>query len=134
MPGAMATMAIADGGTLLNAPDVYMQKIAVGRGYAKGVVELDASPADNVRRLAKAKGVDATAITVLVLDRPRHSDIIAGVRGAGAAVRLITDGDVAGGIHFADPDHTRVGMYNRTRGAPRGLVVAAAPRVASGPV
>src|SRR3982075_1194703 len=69
MPGAIATMAMAEGGTLLNAPDVYMQKIAIGPGYAKGVVELDASPADNVRRLAKAKGVDASAITVLVLDR-----------------------------------------------------------------
>ena len=80
MPGAIATMAMADGGTLLHAPDVYMQKIAVGPGYAKGVVELDASPADNVRRLAKAKGVDPSAITVLVLDRPRHSDIINGVR------------------------------------------------------
>ena len=80
MPGAIATMAMADGGTLLHAPDVYMQKIAVGPGYAKGVVELDASPADNVRRLAKAKGVDASAITVLVLDRPRHADIINGVR------------------------------------------------------
>jgi fructose-1,6-bisphosphatase II / sedoheptulose-1,7-bisphosphatase len=82
MPGAIATMAMADGGTLLHAPDVYMQKIAIGPGYAKGVVELDASPADNVRRLAKAKGVDASAITVLVLDRPRHADIIAGVRGS----------------------------------------------------
>src|ERR1035441_1261261 len=108
MPGAIATMAMADGGTLLHAPDVYMQKIAVGPGYAKGVVELDASPADNVRRLAKAKGVDASAITVLVLDRPRHSEIIAGIRGTGAAVRLITDGDVAGVIHCADPDNTGV--------------------------
>ena len=98
MPGSIATMAMADGGTLLHAPDVYMQKIAVGPGYAKGVVELDASPADNVRRLAKAKGVDPSAITVLVLDRPRHSDIINGVRSTGAAVRLITDGDVAGVI------------------------------------
>ncbi len=92
MPGAIATMAMADGGTLLHAPDVYMQKIAVGPGYKKGVVELDASPADNVRRLAKAKGVDASAITVLVLDRPRHSDIIQSVRSTGAAVRHITDG------------------------------------------
>src|ERR1700682_381387 len=95
MPGSIATMAMADGGTLLHAPDVYMQKIAIGPRYAKGIVELDASPADNVRRLAKAKGVDAAAITVLVLDRPRHSDIIAGVRSTGAAVRLISDGDVA---------------------------------------
>src|SRR6266545_744538 len=95
MPGAIATMAMADGGTLLHAPDVYMQKIAVGPGYKKGVVELDASPADNVHRLAKAKGVDASAITVLVLDRPRHAEIIAGVRSTGAAVRLITDGVLA---------------------------------------
>ena len=80
MPGAIATMAMADGGTLLHAPDVYMQKLAVGPGYDKGVVELDASPADNVRRLAKAKGVEPAAITVLVLDRPRHADIITGVR------------------------------------------------------
>jgi fructose-1,6-bisphosphatase II / sedoheptulose-1,7-bisphosphatase len=92
MPGAIATMAMADGGTLLHAPDVYMEKLAVGPGYNKGVVDLDASPADNVRRLAKAKGVEPSAITVLVLDRPRHADIIQGVRSTGAAVRLITDG------------------------------------------
>ncbi len=110
MPGAIATMAMPDGGTLLHAPDVYMQKIAVGPGYKKGVVELDASPADNVRRLAKAKGVDASAITVLVLDRPRHADIITGVRSTGAAVRLITDGD----------------------GAPEGVLAAAALRCIGG--
>src|SRR5215467_16221867 len=104
MAGAIATVAMADGGTLLHAPDVYMEKIAIGPGYPKGVVELDASPADNVRRLAQAKGVDASAITVLVLDRPRHADIIQGVRGTGAAVRLITDGDVAGVIHTASPE------------------------------
>src|SRR5450432_752850 len=132
MPGAIATIAMADGGTLLHAPDVYMQKIAVGPGYAKGVVELDASPADNVRRLAKAKGVDPTAITVLVLDRPRHSDIISGVRGTGAAVRLITDGDVAGIIHTADPDNTGVDMYIGTGGAPEGVLAAAALRCIGG--
>ncbi len=132
MPGAIATMAMADGGTLLHAPDVYMQKIAVGPGYAKGVVELDASPADNVRRLAKAKGVDASAITVLVLDRPRHSDIIQGVRSTGAAVRLITDGDVAGVIHCADPDNTGVDMYIGTGGAPEGVLAAAALRCIGG--
>src|ERR1700716_4657506 len=92
MPGSIATMAMADGGTLLHAPDVYMQKIAVGPGYKKGVVELDASPAENVRRLAKAKGVEASAITVLVLDRPRPAVIISGLRGTGAAAQLITTG------------------------------------------
>ncbi len=132
MPGAIATMAMADGGTLLHAPDVYMQKIAVGPGYKKGVVELDASPADNVRRLAKAKGVDAAAITVLVLDRPRHADIIAAIRGTGAAVRLITDGDVAGVIHCADPDNTGVDMYIGTGGAPEGVLAAAALRCIGG--
>jgi len=132
MPGAIATMAIADGGTLLHAPDVYMQKIAIGPGYAKGVVELDASPADNVRRLAKAKGVDPSAITVLVLDRPRHSDIINGVRSTGAAVRLITDGDVAGVIHCADPDNTGVDMYIGTGGAPEGVLAAVALRCIGG--
>ena len=132
MPGSIATMAMADGGTLLHAPDVYMQKIAVGPGYAKGVVELDASPADNVRRLAKAKGVDASAITVLVLDRPRHSDIINGVRSTGAAVRLITDGDVAGVIHCADPDNTGVDMYIGTGGAPEGVLAAVALRCIGG--
>ena len=132
MPGAIATMAMADGGTLLHAPDVYMQKIAVGPGYTKGVVELDASPADNVRRLAKAKGVEVSAITVLVLDRPRHADIIAGVRSTGAAVRLITDGDVAGVIHCADPDNTGVDMYIGTGGAPEGVLAAAALRCIGG--
>src|ERR1700688_4289853 len=132
MPGAIATMAIADGGTLLHAPDVYMQKIAIGPGYGRGVVELDASPADNVRRLDKAKGVDASAITVLVLDRPRHSDIIQGVRSTGAAVRLITDGDVAGVIHCADPDNTGVDMYIGTGGAPEGVLAAAALRCIGG--
>jgi fructose-1,6-bisphosphatase II / sedoheptulose-1,7-bisphosphatase len=125
-------MAMADGGTLLHAPDVYMQKIAIGPGYKKGVVELDASPADNVQRLAKAKGVEASAITVLVLDRPRHADIIAGVRSTGAAVRLITDGDVAGVIHCADPDNTGVDMYIGTGGAPEGVLAAAALRCIGG--
>jgi len=132
MPGAIATMAMADAGTLLHAPDVYMQKIAIGPGYSKGVVELDASPADNVRRLAKAKGVDPSAITVLVLDRPRHSEIIQGVRSTGAAVRLITDGDVAGVIHCADPDNTGVDMYIGTGGAPEGVLAAAALRCIGG--
>jgi fructose-1,6-bisphosphatase II / sedoheptulose-1,7-bisphosphatase len=132
MPGAIATMAMADGGTLLHAPDVYMQKLAIGPGYAKGVVELDASPADNVKRLAKAKGVEPSAITVLVLDRPRHADIIQGVRSTGAAVRLITDGDVAGVIHCATPDETGVDMYIGTGGAPEGVLAAVALRCIGG--
>src|ERR1700749_4863264 len=132
MPGAIATMAMADGGTLLHAPDVYMQKIAVGPGYAKGVVDIDATATDNVRRLAKAKGVDVSAITGLVLDRPRHSDIIQEIRSSGAAVQLIADGDVAGVIHCADPENTGVDMYLGTGGAPQGVLGAAALRCIGG--
>ena len=132
MPGAIATMAMADGGTLLHAPDVYMQKIAIGPGYPKNVIELDASPAENIRRLAKAKDVPMSGITALVLDRPRHAEIIAAVRSTGAAVRLITDGDVAGVIHTADPDNTGVDIYLGTGGAPEGVLAAAALRCIGG--
>src|SRR5262249_23472737 len=93
MPGAIATMAAAEGGPLLNAPDVYMEKIAIGPGYPAGVVKLDASPDDNIRALAEAKGVKPEGITALILDRPRHADLVAAVRKAGASVRFITDGD-----------------------------------------
>src|SRR3989449_2658635 len=93
MPGAIATVAMADGGTLLHAPDVYMEKIAIGPGYPKGVVDLDAPAEDNIHKLAKAKGVKPADITALMLDRPRHADLIAAVRRAGAAGSLISDGD-----------------------------------------
>jgi fructose-1,6-bisphosphatase II / sedoheptulose-1,7-bisphosphatase len=132
MPGAIATMAMADGGTLLHAPDVYMEKIAIGPGYAKNTIDLDAPPAENIQRLAKAKGVPASAITALVLDRPRHAEIISAIRGTGAAVRLITDGDVAGVIHTASPDETGVDIYMGTGGAPEGVLAAAALRCIGG--
>ena len=132
MAGAIATMAIAEGGTLLNAPDVYMEKIAVGPGYPTGVVDLDAKPEDNIRSLAKAKGVKPSDITALVLDRPRHAEVIAGVRRAGAAVRLITDGDVAGVIHTADPEATGIDIYIGIGGAPEGVLAAAALRCIGG--
>jgi len=132
MPGAIATMAMAEGGTLLNAPDVYMEKIAVGPGYPAGVIDLDAPPEDNIRKLAKAKGVAPEAITALVLDRPRHAAIISAVRATGAAVRLITDGDVAGVIHTADPDNTGVDIYIGTGGAPEGVLAASALRCIGG--
>jgi fructose-1,6-bisphosphatase II / sedoheptulose-1,7-bisphosphatase len=132
MPGAIATMAMADGGTLLHAPDVYMEKLAIGPGYPKGVVDLDAPPADNVRKLAKVKCVDPAAVTVLVLDRPRHAEIINSVRSTGAAVRLITDGDVAGVIHTATPEETGVDMYLGTGGAPEGVLAAVALRCIGG--
>jgi len=126
MPGAIATMAMADGGTLLNAPDVYMEKIAIGPGYQKGIVDLDAPAEENIRALARAKGVKTEEITALILDRPRHADLIAAVRKAGASVRLITDGDVAGVIHTADPQSTGIDIYLGIGGAPEGVLAAAA--------
>jgi fructose-1,6-bisphosphatase II / sedoheptulose-1,7-bisphosphatase len=132
MPGSIATMAMADGGTLLHAPDVYMQKIAIGPGYDKNVIELDASPEDNIRRLAKAKGVPMSGITVLVLDRPRHAAMIAAIRSTGAAVRLIDDGDVAGVIHCANPEKSGIDLYIGTGGAPEGVLAAAALRCIGG--
>jgi fructose-1,6-bisphosphatase II / sedoheptulose-1,7-bisphosphatase len=132
MPGAIATVALADGGTLLNAPDVYMEKIAIGPGYPKGVVDLDAPAEENIANLAKAKGVKPAGITALILDRPRHADLIAGVRKTGAAVSLITDGDVAGVIHTADPEDTGIDIYMGIGGAPEGVLAAAALRCIGG--
>ena len=132
MPGAIATMAMAEGGTLLNAPDVYMEKIAIGPGYPKNTVDLD-DPADvSIMKLAKAKGVKPSEITALILDRPRHADMIAAVRKTGAAVRLITDGDVAGVIHCADPTATGIDIYIGVGGAPEGVLAAAALRCIGG--
>ena len=132
MPGAIATIAVADTGTLLHAPDVYMEKMAVGPGYLKGVVDLDAPVSDNIHALARAKGVQPADITVLVLDRPRHSDLISELRRSGAAVRLITDGDIAGVIDTVDPETTGVDMYIGIGGAPQGVLAAAALRCIGG--
>jgi fructose-1,6-bisphosphatase II / sedoheptulose-1,7-bisphosphatase len=131
MPGAIATMAMAEGGTLLNAPDVYMEKIAVGPGYPKGVVDLDASPEENIRALAKAKDVKPSDITALVLERPRHAHLIDAIRKTGASVSLITDGDVAGVIHTADAS-TGIDIYLGIGGAPEGVLAAAALRCIGG--
>jgi fructose-1,6-bisphosphatase II / sedoheptulose-1,7-bisphosphatase len=132
MPGAIATLAMAEGGTLLHAPDIYMDKIAIGPGYPKGVVDLDAPADDNVLALAKAKGVKPGAITAMILDRPRHADLIAAVRRVGAAVSLITDGDVAGVIHTADPDKSGIDIFLGIGGAPEGVLAAAALRCIGG--
>jgi fructose-1,6-bisphosphatase II / sedoheptulose-1,7-bisphosphatase len=132
MPGAIATLAIAEDGTLLHAPDIYMAKIAIGPGYPKGVVDLDAPAGENIVNLAKAKGVKPQAITAMILDRPRHADVIMAVRKAGAAVSLITDGDVAGVIHTADPDKTGIDIYLGIGGAPEGVLAAAALRCIGG--
>jgi fructose-1,6-bisphosphatase II / sedoheptulose-1,7-bisphosphatase len=132
MPGAIATVAMAESGTLLHAPDVYMEKIAIGPGYPKGVIDLDARAEDNILSLAKAKGVKPAEITALLLDRPRHADLIAGVRKAGASVALITDGDVAGVIHTADAANTGIDIYLGIGGAPEGVLAAAALRCIGG--
>ena len=132
MPGSIAVMAMARAGSLLNAPDVYMEKIAIGPGYPQGVVDLDMSAEENVRALAKAKGVSPGEITVLILDRPRHEHLITGVRKAGASVRLITDGDVAGVIFTAQAETTGVDMYMGTGGAPEGVLAAGALRCVGG--
>ena len=109
-----------------------MDKIAIGPGYPKGVVDLDAPAEENIRNLAKAKGVPPEAITAMILDRPRHADMIAAVRKAGAAVSLITDGDVAGVIHTAEPDKTGIDIYLGIGGAPEGVLAAAALRCIGG--
>ena len=132
MPDALAVIAMAEGGSLLHSPDCYMEKIAIGSGYPKGIVDLDASPKENVTKLAEAKGVAVSEITACVLDRPRHAEIIASLREAGAAVRLITDGDVAGVIHTANPADTGIDIYIGTGGAPEGVLAAAALRCIGG--
>jgi len=131
MANALAVMAWAPAGTMLNAPDTYMDKIACGPGYEDGIIDLDKSPADNVRALAKAKGVEPSNITVCVLDRPRHAEIIASLRSVGARVYLITDGDVAGVMNTADPD-TGVDMYVGQGGAPEGVLACAALKCVGG--
>lgn len=131
MANALAVMAFAPRGGLLHAPDTYMDKLAIGPGYAGGIVDLDASPADNVRALAKAKGCAPSQIGVCVLDRPRHKDILESLRNVGARVHLITDGDVAGVIHTTDPA-TQIDMYIGQGGAPEGVLAAAALRCVGG--
>jgi fructose-1,6-bisphosphatase II / sedoheptulose-1,7-bisphosphatase len=133
LANALAVMAIAEPGTLLNAPDTYMDKIAIGGGYKEGVIDLDASPAENIISLAKAKGVPPHEITALILDRPRHSAIIESVRKTGAAVQLITDGDVAGVIATSDPA-TGIDIYMGQGGAPEGVLAAAALRCIGGQI
>jgi fructose-1,6-bisphosphatase II / sedoheptulose-1,7-bisphosphatase len=133
MANALAVVAVAEGGTLLNAPDTYMDKIAIGGGYPDGLVDLDAEPGDNINALAKAKGVKPSEITACVLDRPRHEKIITGVRKAGAAVRLISDGDIAGVIHCAEP-MTGIDIYLGQGGAPEGVLAAAALRCIGGQI
>lgn len=132
LPNSLAVIAIAEKGNLLYAPDVYMEKIAVGPGYAAGVVDLDATPTENILSVAKAKGVRPEEITACIMDRPRHARLIEEVRATGAAIRLIGDGDVAGVMHTTDPDETGIDIYIGIGGAPEGVLAAAALRCIGG--
>ena len=130
-PNALAVLAIAEQGCLLNAPDVYMDKLAIGPGYDEGVIDLARSPSENIRAIAAAKGVAPDEIIACVLDRPRHADLIAELRGLGCGIVLIPDGDVAGVIAVTDPD-TTIDVYMGSGGAPEGVLAAAALRCVGG--
>jgi len=132
MPNALTVIAMAPRGTLLHAPDVYMEKLAIGPGYKAGTVTFSMSPAERVNALAAAKGVSTKDIMVCVLERPRHEEMIDEVRSTGAAIRLITDGDVAGVIHCAEPEITGIDMYMGSGGAPEGVLAAAALKCMGG--
>ncbi|MFK7869974.1 MAG: class II fructose-bisphosphatase [Roseobacter sp.] len=131
MPNALTVIAMGPRGSMLHAPDVYMDKLAIGPGYAENVVTLDMSPGERVNALAKAKGCAASDITVCILERPRHEAVIAEVRATGASIRLITDGDVAGVMHCAEPG-TGIDMYMGEGGAPEGVLAAAALKCMGG--
>ncbi|HXD03381.1 MAG TPA: class II fructose-bisphosphatase [Novosphingobium sp.] len=130
-PNALAVLAVAEEGGLLNAPDVYMDKLAVGPGYPEGIISLAKSPSENVSAVAAAKGVDPSEIMVCVLDRPRHAELIGELRGLGCGVVLIGDGDVAGVIAVTDPE-TNIDLYMGQGGAPEGVLAAAALRCVGG--
>ena len=130
-PNALAVLACAEHGNLLNAPDVYMDKLAVGPGYPEGIIDLGKSPTENVKAVANAKGVKPNEIIVCVLDRPRHAELIAELREIGCGIQLIPDGDVAGVIAVTDPD-TTVDLYMGQGGAPEGVLAAAALRCVGG--
>jgi len=132
MPNALAVLAIAERGGLLNAPDMYMNKIAIGPGYPDGILDLDAPPGDVLNAMAKARGVAVSEITACILDRPRHAELIAAVRKAGAGVQLIPDGDIAGVIWTTDPKETGIDIYFGIGGAPEGVLAAAALRCIGG--
>ena len=130
-PNALTVLAIAEEGALLNAPDVYMQKLAVGPGYPDGVIDLNKSPTENVAAVAAAKGVAPADIIVCVLDRPRHAELIAELRKIGCGIHLIPDGDVAGVIATTNED-TNIDIYMGSGGAPEGVLAAAALRCVGG--
>jgi len=132
MPNALTVIAMGPRGSMLHAPDVYMDKLAIGPGYSKNIVTLDMSPTERVHKLAEAKGCAPSEITLCVLERPRHEALIAELRGIGCGIRLITDGDVAGIIHCAEAELTGIDMYMGEGGAPEGVLAAAALKCMGG--
>ena len=132
MPNALTAIAMGPRGSVLHAPDVYMEKLAVGPEYPEGVVSLDMEPAERIRALAQAKGCDPSEITACVLDRARHERTIREIRSTGAAIRLITDGDVAAIMHCAEPALTGIDVYMGIGGAPEGVLAAAALKCLGG--
>ena len=134
MPNALTVIAMGPRGSMLHAPDVYMDKLAIGPGFKPGVVTLSMSPSERVSALAAAKGCSTTDITVCVLERPRHEEMIAELRATGCAIRLITDGDVAGVMHCAEPELTGIDMYMGSGGAPEGVLAAAALKCMGGQI
>ena len=134
MPNALTVIAMGPRGSMLHAPDVYMEKLAIGPGFRAGVVTLDMSPSERVSALAAAKGCSTTDITVCVLERPRHQAMIDELRSTGCAIKLITDGDVAGVIHCAEAQVTGIDMYMGQGGAPEGVLAAAALKCMGGQI
>ncbi|GHB36313.1 fructose-1,6-bisphosphatase [Pseudovibrio japonicus] len=132
MPNSIAVIALAPEGGLLNAPDSYMDKIAIGPGYPEGTIDLDRPIKENLAAVAKAKGCEVKELTVCVLDRPRHAKLIDDIRSTGASIYLIGDGDVAGIIYTTDPEETGIDLYVGIGGAPEGVLAAAALRCIGG--
>ena len=132
MPNALAVIAIAEEGGLLNAPDMYMDKIAIGPGYPEGIIDLDRPVGEIIAELARHKRVPTREVTACILDRPRHQELIEAVRKAGAGIRLIPDGDIAGVIWTTDPTQTGIDIYLGSGGAPEGVLAAAALRCIGG--
>jgi len=134
MPNALTVIAMGPKGSMLHAPDVYMEKLAVGPGFSPKLLSLDMSPYERVQILAEAKNCDPSDITVCILERPRHQDMIEPVRSTGAAIRLISDGDVAGVMHCAEAETTGIDMYMGIGGAPEGVLAAAALKCMGGQI
>ena len=134
MPNALAVIAMGPKNTMLHAPDVYMDKLAIGPGFEDNLINLDMSPSERITTLAKAKKCNVEEITVCILERPRHEDLIEEIRTAGASIRLITDGDVAGVMHCAEWQKTGIDIYMGSGGAPEGVLAAAALKCMGGQI